>query len=71
VKISEVKVTMVKIPYQNAYHTAMNVTPAGRHVVVKILTDAGIEGWGETAIISQRFPLEGATPEGMYVNLRY
>lgn len=70
-KITEVKVYAVKIPYINPYQTAMNVTPVGRHVVVKILTDAGIDGWGETAIISQRGPLEGPTLEGMYVTLKH
>ncbi len=69
-KITEVKVFAVQIPYINPYQTAMNITPAGRHIVVKIITNAGIDGWGETAIISQKYPLEGATLEGMFVVLK-
>jgi len=69
-KITEVKAFMVKIPYRNPYQTSQNVTPAGRHVVVKILTDTELVGWGESGIISQRYPLEGATLEGMYINLK-
>lgn len=70
-KITEVKVFMVKIPYKNPYQTSQNITPAGRHIVVKIESDAGIDGWGESGIISQRYPLEGATLQGMYVNIKY
>jgi L-alanine-DL-glutamate epimerase-like enolase superfamily enzyme len=69
-KITEVNVFAVRIPYISRYVTSQNVTPAGRHVIVKISTDAGIDGWGETGIISQRFPLEGATLEGMYMVLK-
>jgi L-alanine-DL-glutamate epimerase-like enolase superfamily enzyme len=69
-KITEVKVFMVKIPYKNPYQTAHNITPVGRHVVVKILTDTELVGWGEGGIIAQKYPTEGATLESMYINIK-
>lgn len=52
-------------PYKNPYQTATNITPKGRHIVLKLTTDTGLVGWGESGTISRRYPAQGDTPETM------
>lgn len=65
-KITKVNCYQVEIPYKSVYRTSSNATPKGRHVVVKIETDKGIFGWGETGIISRKYPIYGDNPESMF-----
>lgn len=68
--INKIDLYSVAIPYKTVYKTSNNQTKAGKHIVVEVHTDAGLSGWGETGIISQRYPREGATMEGMFAVLQ-
>lgn len=68
-KIKKITSYLVEIPYKHEYKTSSNITLKGRHVVVRIDTDAGIVGWGETGIISKRYPMYGDSPESMFANI--
>jgi L-alanine-DL-glutamate epimerase-like enolase superfamily enzyme len=69
-KINRIDLYSVAIPYKTVYKTSNNQTKAGKHIVVEVHTDTGTSGWGETGIISQRYPAEGATMEGMFATLK-
>ncbi len=47
-KIAAVTATIVSIPRRRALKTAYGVSPTTHTVVVKMQTDAGITGWGQT-----------------------
>lgn len=68
-KIKKVHSYMVEIPYKSVYETSHGTTPSGRHVVIKIETESGIIGWGESGIISRTYPFYGDTPETIYTIL--
>ncbi|KQM54361.1 hypothetical protein ASE80_21965 [Pseudomonas sp. Leaf15] len=63
--IAKAEIFLTEIPYKNPYQTATNITPKGRHIVLKLTTDTGLVGWGESGIISRRYPAQGDTPETM------
>ena len=48
-KITALEIYRVEIPYKKSYKIA-------KHVVIKIITDFGIEGWGEAYTLSLRQP---------------
>jgi L-alanine-DL-glutamate epimerase-like enolase superfamily enzyme len=70
-QITRISLYLTEIPYRNAYKTATNTTKNGRHILCKIETDSGITGWGETGIISQRYPSQGDSPEAMFAVLQH
>ncbi|WP_305783561.1 mandelate racemase/muconate lactonizing enzyme family protein [Symbioplanes lichenis] len=61
--IDHVEIAVVEIPYRVPYRTATNITPKGRHVVLRVETADGTVGWGETGIISSGYPAQGDAPE--------
>ncbi|MCP1463403.1 mandelate racemase/muconate lactonizing enzyme family protein [Pseudomonas sp. S3E17] len=63
--IAKAEVFLVEVPYKNPYQTATNITAKGRHIVLKLTTDTGLVGWGESGIISRGYPAQGDTPETM------
>ena len=67
--IAKAEIFLTEIPYKNPYQTATNITPKGRHIVLKLTTDTGLVGWGESGIISRRYPAQGDTPETMLAAL--
>lgn len=67
--IAECRLYLVEIPYKVAYETATNTTPKGRHIVLRLQTDDNTVGWGETGIISRRYPSQGDSPETIFVAL--
>ncbi|WP_433616697.1 mandelate racemase/muconate lactonizing enzyme family protein [Dactylosporangium sp. CA-139114] len=69
--IESVEISVVQIPYRIPYHTSTNVTPTGRHVVIKVVTSDGTVGWGETGIISRRYPSQGDAPETILAVLHH
>jgi L-alanine-DL-glutamate epimerase-like enolase superfamily enzyme len=50
-KITEVHVFPVSIPYRKPFQLATGLAREGKHVIVKIFTDQGIVGVGEAAVI--------------------
>ena len=50
-KITEVHVFPVSIPYRKPFQLATGLAREGKHVIIKIFTDEGIVGVGETAVI--------------------
>ena len=63
--IAKAEIFLTEIPYKTPYQTATNITPKGRHVILKLTTDTGLVGWGESGIISRGYPAQGDTPETM------
>jgi len=69
-KIRCAKIFIVEIPYKSHYKTSTNITPVGRHVVVRLECEDGTVGWGETGIISRRYPAQGDSPESIFCILK-
>ena len=63
--IAKAEVFLTEVPYKSPYQTATNITTKGRHIVLKLTTDTGLAGWGESGIISRGYPAQGDTPETM------
>lgn len=63
--IAKAEIFLTEIPYKTPYQTATNITPKGRHIILKLTTDTGLVGWGESGIISRGYPAQGDTPETM------
>lgn len=63
--IAKAEILLTEPPYKPPYQTATNITPKGRHIVLKLTTATGLVGWGEYGIISRRYPAQGDTPETM------
>jgi L-Ala-D/L-Glu epimerase len=58
-KIEQIKTTVLEMPYKKPLVTATNNFTVARGLLVKVVTDAGIEGYG----YSDLFPRTGETPE--------
>jgi L-Ala-D/L-Glu epimerase len=59
VKIEHIKTTVLAMPYKKPLVTATNNFTVARGLLVKVVTDAGVEGYG----YSDLFPRTGETPE--------
>ncbi|WP_082707058.1 mandelate racemase/muconate lactonizing enzyme family protein [Pseudomonas sp. EpS/L25] len=70
-RIRMADIYLVEIPYKQAYKTSTNMTKKGRHVLLRVELEDGTEGWGETGIISQRYPAEGDSPETIFAVLEH
>jgi L-alanine-DL-glutamate epimerase-like enolase superfamily enzyme len=58
-KIDDVKTTVLDMPYKKPLVTATNNFTVARGLLVKVMTDHGVEGYG----YSDLFPRTGETPE--------
>ncbi|WP_080426119.1 mandelate racemase/muconate lactonizing enzyme family protein [Burkholderia ubonensis] len=70
-KINKADIFLTEIPYKQPYKTSTNITPKGRHVVLRLELEDGTVGWGETGIISRRYPAQGDTPETIFSVLKH
>ena len=68
-RIAKADIFLTEIPYKNPYQTSTNVTAKGRHIVLKLTSETGLIGWGESGIISRGYPAQGDTPETMFAVL--
>jgi L-alanine-DL-glutamate epimerase-like enolase superfamily enzyme len=59
VKIETIETTMLEMPYTKPLVTATNNFTVARGLLVKVVTDGGVEGYG----YSDLFPRTGETPE--------
>jgi L-Ala-D/L-Glu epimerase / N-acetyl-D-glutamate racemase len=59
VKIDQIETTVLEMPYTKPLVTATNNFTVARGLLVKVVTDAGIEGYG----YSDLFPRTGETPD--------
>jgi L-Ala-D/L-Glu epimerase len=59
VKIDQIETTVLEMPYTKPLVTATNNFTVARGLLVKVVTDGGIEGYG----YSDLFPRTGETPE--------
>lgn len=66
-KITDVRVTVVSIPRSATLTTSYGSTGAAITVVVELLTDVGVTGFGQTAVAPRSY---GETAEGMAVNIK-
>ncbi len=66
-KITDVRVTVVSIPRSATLTTSYGSTGMAITVVVELLTDVGVTGFGQTAVAPRSY---GETAEGMAVNIR-
>src|SRR4029450_9126189 len=58
-KIEQIENTVLEMPYKKPLVTATNNFTVARGLLVKVVTDAGVEGYG----YSDLFPRTGETPE--------
>ena len=58
-KIEQVETTVLEMPYKKPLVTATNNFTVARGVLVKVVTDDGVEGYGYSGL----FPRTGETPE--------
>ena len=58
-KIEQIETTVLEMPYKKPLVTATNNFTVARGLLVKVVTDAGVEGYG----YSDLFPRTGETPE--------
>jgi len=58
-KIDQIETTVLEMPYTKPLVTATNNFTVARGLLVKVVTDGGIEGYG----YSDLFPRTGETPE--------
>jgi len=54
-KIKEIKVDIVKIPFKKPFTMAMWTSKEKIHVIVKIVSDEGVVGFGETVPLVAEF----------------
>ena len=47
-KVADLEFTPLFIPYKEPYHWAQGVTEGAQLILVKLITDKGIEGYGES-----------------------
>jgi len=59
VKIAQIETTVLEMPYTKPLVTATNNFTVARGLLVKVVTDGGLEGYG----YSDLFPRTGETPE--------
>ncbi|NHL65989.1 hypothetical protein EIB72_06265 [Burkholderia ambifaria] len=69
--IKQADIFLVEIPYKQPYKTSTNITPKGRHIVLRLELENGVVGWGESGIISRRYPQQGDSPETMFSVLQH
>ena len=58
-KIDQIETTVLEMPYTKPLVTATNNFTVARGLLVKVITDGGLEGYG----YSDLFPRTGETPE--------
>ena len=58
-KIEQIETTVLEMPYKKPLVTATNNFTVARGLLVKVVTNAGVEGYG----YSDLFPRTGETPE--------
>src|SRR6267378_2100951 len=58
-KIEQIETTVLEMPYTKPLITATNNFTVARGLLVKVVTDGGVEGYG----YSDLFPRTGETPE--------
>ena len=58
-KIEQIETTVLEMPYTKPLVTATNNFTVARGLLVKVVTDSGVEGYG----YSDLFPRTGETPE--------
>src|SRR5678815_4598949 len=58
-KVANIETTLLEMPYTKPLVTATNNFTVARGLLVKVITDGGIEGYG----YSDLFPRTGETPE--------
>ena len=47
-KVADLEFTPIFIPYKEPYHWAQGITEGAQLILVKLTTDKGIEGYGES-----------------------
>lgn len=65
-KINKVEIIPVDIPQKAAFRTSTGAPTAGRHIIIKLITDEGIEGVGN----SNSFSNVGVTPESAMIMMK-
>ena len=53
-KVVDIEFTPIFIPYKNPYHWAQGITEGAELILVKLRTDKGIEGYGESIATPSR-----------------
>jgi L-alanine-DL-glutamate epimerase-like enolase superfamily enzyme len=65
-KINKVEIIPVDIPQKAAFRTSAGAPTAGRHIIIKLVTDEGVEGVGN----SNSFSNVGVTPESAMIIMK-
>lgn len=62
-KTEKVDIYKLNIPFKNALKIPLGILEGAQNIVIKITTDTGLEGWGESSPFS---PITGDTQESNY-----